>query len=645
MTKANDIFRSLAAKLQVLYNRYSFLITREDFDKLVISEIEATIDLFANEPDGSFLINMIELYLTNIIKKQLESPETQLDVINRYINHIFIDQSDQSEIEMFNELDNYFKKYKIDVDTSLISLLLTENEAFQAKAYSLLKNNEEDIYFNLEESFKGNKTLAAVIETYITIFGLDQIDDNADAAEYDESDTYLEIAGQYKKVPLLTREEEIMYAKAIHGNDPIKAEEAREKFRQHNQRLIYKMAGKYANWFNYEDLVQEGRLALENAIEGFDFSLGNRFSTYAVPKIKQAILRAIIKKEELIHIAADERQAMFKMGNIRKELTQKYNREPTVDELAKAMRISVKKVREYIYYKTNYQAKSLDSPISHDIESASIKDFIKDDTITSIEKVVMQRDLREKLIQVINTVCGYKEGKDNSEMNTRNREILIKYFGIRTGKEYSQTELGTDYGITSERVRALVNYFLIKMGPIALEMGLQEYLQNPQKGVAYVKGIEERKEQAKKDTKIIKTTITTIKRGLPPVINGLLEPLSAKEQYVTIFSCGLDGNGERTIEELSTQLKTPPRSIRNLKTNSFKKIPPIDFLLSLEYSLNLNRLDYVTTELDKIIKHKIKEDEYFKETENVREENRRNREYYKKARTKKKAQKQALVSS
>ena len=176
-------------------------------------------------------------------------------------------------------------------------------------------------------------------------------------------------------------------------------------------------------------------------------------------------------------------------------------------------------------------------------------------------------------------------------------------------------------------------------------MGLQEYLQNPQKGIAYVKGIEERKEQAKKDKQKIKATITTIKRSLHPVINGLLEPLSDKEQYVTIFSCGLDGNGERTIEELSTQLKTKPRSIRNLKTNSFKKIPPIDFLLSLEYSLNLNRLDYVTTELDKIIKHKIKEDEYFKETENVRENNRRNREYYKKARTKKKAQKQALVSS
>ena len=645
MTKANDIFRSLATRLQVLYNRYSFIITREDFDKLVISEIEATIDLFANEPDGSFLINMIELYLTNIIKKQLESPETQLDVINRYINHIFIDQSDQSEIEMFNELDSFLKKYKIDVDTSLISFLLTENEGFQAKAYSLLKNNEEDIYFNLEESFKGNKTLAAVIETYITIFGLDQIDDNTDDAEYDESDTNLEIAGQYKKVPLLTREEEIMYAKAIHGNDPIKAEEAREKFRQHNQRLIYKMAGKYANWFNYDDLVQEGRLALEKAIEGFDPSLGNRFSTYAVPKIKQAILRAIIKKEELIHISAIERHAMFKMENIRKKLTQKYNREPTVDELARAMRISVKKVREYIYYKTNYQAKSLDSPISHDIGSASIKDFIKDDTITSIEKVVMQRDLRKKLIQVIDTVCGYEEGKDNSEMNTRNREILIKYFGIKTGKEYSQIELGTDYGITSERVRALVDSFLIKMGPLALEMGLQEYLQNPQKGIAYVKGIEERKEQAKKDKQKIKTTLTTIKRSLPPVINGLLEPLSDKEQYVTIFSCGLDGNGERTIEELSTQLKTKPKSIRNLKTNSFKKIPPIDFLLSLEYSLNLNRLDYVTTELDKIIKHKIKEDEYFKETENVRENNRRNREYYKKARTKKKAQKQALVSS
>ncbi len=645
MTKANDIFRSLATRLQVLYNRYSFIITREYFDKLVISEIEATIDLFANEPDGSFLINMIELYLTNIIKKQLESPETQLDVINRYINHILIDQLDQSEIEMFNELDSFFEKYIIDVDTSLISLLLTGNEGFQAKAYSLIKNNEEDIYFNLEESFKGNKTLAAVIETYITIFGLDQIDDNTDAAEYDESDTNLEIAGQYKKVPLLTREEEIMYAKAIHGNDPIKAEEAREKFRQHNQRLIYKMAGKYANWFNYDDLVQEGRLALEKAIEGFDPSLGNRFSTYAVPKIKQAILRAIIKKEELIHISAIERHAMFKMENIRKKLTQKYNREPTVDELAKAMGISVEKVREYIYYETNYQAKSLDSPISHDIESASIKDFIKDDTITSIEKVVMQRDLREKLIQVINIVCGYEKGKDNSEMNTRNREILIKYFGIKTGKEYSQIELGTDYGITSERVRALVNSFLIKMGPLALEMGLQEYLQNPQKGIAYVKGIEERKEQAKKDTKKIKTTITTIKRGLPPVINGLLEPLSDKEQYVTIFSCGLDGNGERTIEELSTQLKTPPKSIRYLKTNSFKKIPPIEFLLSLEYSLNLNGLDYVTTELDKIIKHKIKEDEYFKETENVREENRRNREYYKKARTKKKAQKQALVSS
>ena len=309
------------------------------------------------------------------------------------------------------------------------------------------------------------------------------------------------------------------------------------------------------------------------------------------------------------------------------------------------MRISVKKVREYIYYKTNYQAKSLDSPISHDIGSASIKDFIKDDTITSIEKVVMQRDLRKKLIQVIDTVCGYEKGKDNSEMNTRNREILIKYFGIKTGKEYSQIELGTDYGITSERVRALVDSFLIKMGPLALEMGLQEYLQNPQKGIAYVKGIEERKEQAKKDTKKIKTTLTTIKRSLPPVINGLLEPLSDKEQYVTIFSCGLDGNGERTIEELSTQLKTKPRSIRNLKTNSFKKIPPIDFLLSLEYSLNLNRLDYVTTELDKIIKHKIREDEYFKVTENVRENNRRNREYYKKARTKKKAQKQALVNS
>ena len=645
MTKANDIFHSLATRLQVLYNRYSFIITREDFDKLVISEIEATIDLFANEPDGSFLINMIELYLTNIIKKQLESPETQLDVINRYINHIFIDQSDQSEIEMFNELDSFFKKYKIDVDTSLISSLLTENEEFQTKAYSLIKNNEEDIYFNLEESFKGNKTLAAVIETYITIFGLDQIDDNTDDAEYDESDTNLEIAGQYKKVPLLTREEEIMYAKAIHGNDPIKAEEAREKFRRHNQGLIYSIARKYANSSNYKDLVQEGRMALERAIEGFDPTLENKFSSYASKTIRQAILRAIFNSEETIRIPIYVKKDIIKMKKTRTQLTQKYNREPTVDELAKAMNISVEKVKMYIYFETNYKAKSLDNPISHDTESASLGDFIKDKTIPNVEKVVMQRDLREKLIQVIDTVCGYKEGKDNSEMNTRNREILINYFGIGTGKEYSRTELGIEHNITSERVRTLVESRLIKMGPIALEIGLQEYLQNPQAGIAYVKGIEGRKEQAKKDIQNIKTTIAKIKKDLPPIINGLLEPLSAKEQYVTIFSCGLDGNGERTIEELSTQLKTTPRIIRNLKTNSFKKIPPIDFLLSLEYSLNLKRLDYVTTELDKIIKHKIKEDEYFKKTENVREENRRNREYYKKARAKKKAQKQALVNS
>ncbi len=288
-----------------------------------------------------------------------------------------------------------------------------------------------------------------------------------------ESTTYDEVADdsvklylrEIGKIPLLTAEEEFELAQKIINGTEKEKKKAKDKMAESNMRLVVSIAKRYSGrGLDFLDLIQEGNTGLLRAVEKFDPDKGFKFSTYATWWIRQAITRAIADQARTIRIPVHMVETINKVLRTQRRLTQELNREPSTEEIAKAMGMEPEKI-EYVM-KIKQDIASLDASVGRDGEDddSSLGDFIEDEDRVSPEDSAATQLLKEQIATILQTLTD------------REQKIIKMRFGIGGGKSHTLEEVGAEFSVTRERIRQIEAKALTKLRKNKDTKKLHEYL-------------------------------------------------------------------------------------------------------------------------------------------------------------------------
>ena len=265
------------------------------------------------------------------------------------------------------------------------------------------------------------------------------------AAEYSLDDPvrmYLKEIGQVK---LLSAEEEVELAKRVSEGD----QEAKNKLTEANLRLVVSIAKKYSGrGLHILDLIQEGNTGLIRAVDKFDWTKGNKFSTYATWWIRQAITRAIADQARTIRVPVHMVEVINKATRCNRKLVQELGREPTVEEIAAELNLPVEKIIEA--NRTAADTLSLDTPVG-DEEDTSIGSFVEDERTPGPADATSNALLAEALKEILGT------------LTEREADVLRMRFGMYDGRTHTLEEVGQLFGVTRERIRQIENKAIRKL--------------------------------------------------------------------------------------------------------------------------------------------------------------------------------------
>ena len=344
-----------------------------------------------------------------------------------------IEKGKKNEFLTYNEINSAYEGIEI-----------TPEEL--EKLYDVLESEKIEVVEDMDKELEDIEVSKEELEDLSVPEGI-SIDDHVKM--------YLKEIG---RVNLLSAEEEMDLAERMSKGD----EEAKKKLAEANLRLVVSIAKRYVGrGMMFLDLIQEGNLGLIRAVDKFDYTKGYKFSTYATWWIRQAITRAVADQARTIRIPVHMVETINKLVRVSRQLVQELGREPTPDELAKGLNMSVEKVREIS--KISQEPVSLETPISEE-EDSHLGDFIPDDDALAPSEAASYVLLKEQLVDVLQT------------LTPREAKVLKLRFGLIDGRQRTLEEVGKEFNVTRERIRQIEAKALRKLRHPSRSKKLKDFL-------------------------------------------------------------------------------------------------------------------------------------------------------------------------
>jgi len=353
--------------------------------------------------------------------------------------------------------------------TSVIKELLEQGKSKGKLTTKEINDALEELNFDVEQVDKLYETLEGLNVEIIEDFA-SSASDLALPQNPDEIETVLSSEGisiddpvkvylkEIGRVPLLTNDEEIDLAKRMAEGEVY----ARKRLSEANLRLVVSIAKRYVGrGMQFLDLIQEGNLGLIKAVEKYDHTKGFKFSTYATWWIRQAITRAIADQARTIRIPVHMVETINKVKKVSSQLLHKNGREPTPEEIAAEVDMTVDKVREIM--RVAQEPVSLETPIGEE-EDSHLGDFIPDEDAPAPADAASNTLLREQLSEVLKS------------LTPREEKVLRLRFGLEDGRSRTLEEVGKEFQVTRERIRQIEAKALRKLRHPSRSKKLKDFL-------------------------------------------------------------------------------------------------------------------------------------------------------------------------
>ncbi len=251
---------------------------------------------------------------------------------------------------------------------------------------------------------------------------------------------------EINKTPLLNREQEKDLARRIRKGD----KGALDQLVKANLRFVVSIAKQYANQgLSLEDLINEGNLGLIKAAHRFDEKRGYKFISYAVWWIRQAMLQALAEHSRIVRLPLNRAGTLYRIGKASRQLDQELGRAPNASEIAKRLKLSENEVEDTMHIANNHI--SLDDPYSSDQDDNALVDYLVDENAESPDEDTYAHALCEDMEKALGT------------LSSREREILVMYFGLRGEEPLTLEEIGKKLGLTRERIRQIKEKAIMRL--------------------------------------------------------------------------------------------------------------------------------------------------------------------------------------
>lgn len=268
-------------------------------------------------------------------------------------------------------------------------------------------------------------------------------------------DKYLQEIG---RVDLLTADEEVDLAKRIKEGDQL----ALEKLTKANLRFVVSVAKQYQNQgLTLGDLINEGNLGLIKAAQRFDETRGFKFISYAVWWIRQSILQALAEQSRIVRLPLNRVGSLNKISKTFSELEQKYEREPSPDEMAEFLEITTSEVLDTM--KISGRHISMDAPFANGEEN-SLLDVLENETEVTPDNTLMTDSLRREVQRALST------------LTQREADVVALYFGLNGEQPLTLEEIGEKFALTRERVRQIKEKAIRRLRHTSRSKSLKTYL-------------------------------------------------------------------------------------------------------------------------------------------------------------------------